>query len=255
MNNLSSARANASRIRRLARTVGVSTIALLGTVTVAAPALAAPAPEVPASTKSNDDHLDAEQLSSLEFSTPILQFLLPWLFPMISPRENQPDDPAEGAAESVEAHDDNGHSDDPVASTRVTVTPEDKRPNPAGNSAIPGMPVALQGQVVRMVDEDVYVCATGNGYGFSHVGVTKFAGASGEETKADALSLCMKAMRISGALVAAKAPESPEDSVLVDPPRSLYGNYTAQCKRVADDVVRCETPEKELITIWDVANA
>lgn len=110
-------------------------------------------------------------------------------------------------------------------------------------------PYAIQGDVVDIAGEAVYVCATGNGYGLSHVGATLLKGADAEATRAESARLCGTALRVAGAVVVANGARSE----LLTTPRIIESGGRYECNPVEPGVLRCAADDGSLFTLWDVA--
>ncbi|MFD5868828.1 hypothetical protein ACFWGD_09495 [Corynebacterium sp. NPDC060344] len=136
-----------------------------------------------------------------------------------------------------------------TADTSEAADADAEAPSPEAGKSSGRTGYAVRGDVVEIEGEDVLVCATGNGLGLSHVGVTLAAGADGEATRAEADRLCGEAFRVMGALV------------LGDPGGDLLGTSRDitvsdrgyQCRPVAEKVLRCTGDDGSLVTLWSAA--
>lgn len=110
-------------------------------------------------------------------------------------------------------------------------------------------PYAVQGDVVDIAGEAVYVCATGNGYGLSHVGATLMKSAGAEATRAESARLCATALRVASAVVVANGSRSE----LLTTPRIIESGGRYECNPAEPGVLRCGAEDGSLFTLWDVA--
>lgn len=130
----------------------------------------------------------------------------------------------------------------------------------APSTAASEAPVILTGEVVSFRGEQVYVCATGDGHGVSHLGVTAFPGATGAQTTAKLPGLCDTA---AGVLHELFATVGDGDVDLGAPVTVTAQGRRAECAPIGDGIMRCTVqpaegvPEKEtpLVTVWDVAGS
>ncbi|MFC3850402.1 hypothetical protein ACFORJ_09540 [Corynebacterium hansenii] len=108
---------------------------------------------------------------------------------------------------------------------------------------------ALRGDVIEIEGEDVLVCATGNGFGMSHIGVTLSEGADADATRAESDRLCADALRVMGALVLANRGED-----LLGTERDVEAaGRTYRCRPVAEKVLRCTGDDGSVVTLWSAA--
>lgn len=108
---------------------------------------------------------------------------------------------------------------------------------------------AVQGDVIEIEGENVLVCATGNGLGLSHIGVTLEAGADGEVTRAQSEHLCGDAFRLTGALLL----EARGDELLSVPRDVNAAGHAYQCRPAAEKVLRCTAEDGTIVTLWSAA--
>ncbi len=108
---------------------------------------------------------------------------------------------------------------------------------------------AVQGDVIEIEGENVLVCATGNGLGLSHIGVTLEAGADGEATRAQSEHLCSDAFRLTGALLL----EARGDELLSAPRDVNAAGHAYQCRPAAEKVLRCTAEDGTIVTLWSAA--
>ncbi|WP_295624353.1 hypothetical protein [uncultured Corynebacterium sp.] len=126
------------------------------------------------------------------------------------------------------------------------------RPNPeSGEGSSEGRTsYAVRGDVVQLEDEDVLVCATGNGFGMSHIGTTLAEGVDGETTRAESEHLCGDAFRLVGALFVA----DPAGDDMLSAPRDVNAaGHAYQCRPIADEVLRCTAEDGTMATLWSAA--
>lgn len=141
--------------------------------------------------------------------------------------------------------------------TPATIGGDDRGDRPSGGTGNGGAGSSerdwvLQGDVVEIAGEDVLVCATGNGFGISHIGTTLREGADGEATRAEKDRLCATAFTVVGGLVLSG---SGEGSMLREERDVAVGATTATCKPVENEekVLRCVAGDDSLVTVWSVA--
>ena len=108
---------------------------------------------------------------------------------------------------------------------------------------------AVRGDVIEIEGEDVLVCATGNGFGLSHIGVTLAAGADGDATRAESERLCADAFRVTGALVVG----DPGGDLLATERDVRVGDRAYQCRPAAEKVLRCTAEDGTIVTLWSAA--
>lgn len=110
----------------------------------------------------------------------------------------------------------------------------------------------LQGDVIEIAGEEVLVCATGNGFGISHIGTTLSEDADGEATRAEKDRLCATAFTVVGGLVLSGAGQG---SMLEEERDVAIGATSARCVPVEgeDKVLRCTANDDSLVTVWSVA--
>lgn len=110
----------------------------------------------------------------------------------------------------------------------------------------------LQGDVIEIAGEEVLVCATGNGFGISHIGTTLSEDADGEATRAEKDRLCATAFTVVGGLVLSGAGQG---SMLEEERDVAIGATSARCVPVEDEdkVLRCTANDDSLVTVWSVA--
>lgn len=108
---------------------------------------------------------------------------------------------------------------------------------------------AVRGDVIEIEGEDVLVCATGNGFGLSHIGVTLAAGADGDATRAESERLCADAFRVTGALVVG----DPGGDLLATERDVRVGDRAYQCRPAAEKVLRCTADDGSMVTLWSAA--
>lgn len=110
----------------------------------------------------------------------------------------------------------------------------------------------LQGDVIEIAGEEVLVCATGNGFGISHIGTTLSEDADGEATRAEKDRLCATAFTVVGGLVLSGAGQG---SMLEEERDVAIGATSATCVPVEDEdkVLRCTANDASLVTVWSVA--
>lgn len=108
---------------------------------------------------------------------------------------------------------------------------------------------AVQGDVIEIEGENVLVCATGNGLGLSHIGVTLEAGADGEATRAQSEHLCGDAFRLTGTLLL----EVRGDELLSAPRDVNAAGHAYQCRPAAEKVLRCTAEDGTIVTLWSAA--
>lgn len=110
----------------------------------------------------------------------------------------------------------------------------------------------LQGDIIEIADEEVLVCATGNGFGISHIGTTLSEDADGEATRAEKDRLCATAFTVVGGLVLSGADQG---SMLEEERDVAIGATSATCVPVEDEdkVLRCTANDDSLVTVWSVA--
>ena len=110
----------------------------------------------------------------------------------------------------------------------------------------------LQGDVIEIAGEEVLVCATGNGFGISHIGTTLSEDADGEATRAEKDRLCATAFTVVGGLVLSGAGQG---SMLEEERDVAIGATSATCVPVEDEdkVLRCTANDDSLVTVWSVA--
>ena len=110
----------------------------------------------------------------------------------------------------------------------------------------------LQGDVIEIAGEEVLVCATGNGFGISHIGTTLSEDADGEATRAEKDRLCATAFTVVGGLVLSGAGQG---SMLEEKRDVAIGATSATCVPVEDEdkVLRCTANDDSLVTVWSVA--
>ncbi|WP_448852802.1 hypothetical protein [Corynebacterium sp. 335C] len=109
----------------------------------------------------------------------------------------------------------------------------------------------LSGEVIQFRGEQVLVCATGDGRGVSHVGVTAEAGATGARTAADEPALCDIATDVTGALME-RAGDGPVD--LSSPAEVDAAGRHATCEPLDPGIMRCTVDGGALVTIWSEAD-
>ncbi len=108
---------------------------------------------------------------------------------------------------------------------------------------------ALRGDVIEIEGEDVLVCATGNGFGMSHIGVTLAEGADADATRAESDRLCADVLRVMGALVLSNRGED-----LLGTERDVEAaGRTYRCRPVAEKVLRCTGDDGSVVTLWSAA--
>ncbi|MEJ6020369.1 hypothetical protein [Corynebacterium sp. H113] len=195
-------------------------------------AVAEPAPaDAPASSSATaPTSLGLGSLDSLNFNFALFHALFPNFF----------------ASKDIKA---------PTPSRPVPVRPSPSAPaEPQPNDGSPQSPMVLQGDFADVAGERVLVCATGNGAGISHVGVTASPGAPEGDTQRDAAKLCSTAYRVMGALLASDMANAPGHEGILARDHRFDAGGPAECKPAGEATLRCETSEGPLVTIWSVAH-
>lgn len=108
---------------------------------------------------------------------------------------------------------------------------------------------AVRGDVVEIAGENVLVCATGDGFGVSHLGATPAAGADAEATRTGGEPMCADASGVAGALMS----EQQGGDLLSAERNVTVGGREYRCLPVADKVLRCTADDGALITLWSAA--
>lgn len=164
---------------------------------------------------------------------------------------------AEGAAEAATGEDGiagvtgEAGADDAADGTGETSDGADESGATAGSSRRGRV---LRGDVLEIDGEQVLVCATGNGYGISHIGTTLRPGATPEETRADSDRLCATAYKVVGGLLLSGSGD--KGSLLREERSVSVAGTSAECRpsgEPSEKTLRCEADDESLVTVWSVA--